>query len=280
MRLAGALVRSEWGTGSGQLLGGQLLGSCGAEVSKRIDVLAAAIHNANAVAELADLDLSYTPPLGSPWDASSRPPTPGRPRRRSLWRARVSAEGARRSAAVSRPIGQCPARWPRPRRSSPRNTPGADAAHQRHVCRWSRRPAGARHDRVGAGRKPVHQMSASASVGPRDAGCGEPRGHRLRAFRTPRSRASRTLATITTHRVRRPGMIAPVPQRLDARRRGREQRPAVHIVGQEPRWPGGDPRRVSHRGSARTWAPELPPPTTTTRWPANSPGRRSCAACS
>lgn len=55
--------------GTGQLLGGQLLGSYGAEVSKRIDVLAAAIHNANAVAELADLDLSYTPPLGSPWDA-------------------------------------------------------------------------------------------------------------------------------------------------------------------------------------------------------------------
>ena len=55
--------------GTGRLLGGQLLGSYGAEVSKRIDVLAAAIHNANAVGELADLDLSYTPPLGSPWDA-------------------------------------------------------------------------------------------------------------------------------------------------------------------------------------------------------------------
>jgi NADPH-dependent 2,4-dienoyl-CoA reductase/sulfur reductase-like enzyme len=54
---------------TGRLLGGQLLGSYGAEVSKRVDVLAAAIHNANTVAELADLDLSYTPPLGSPWDA-------------------------------------------------------------------------------------------------------------------------------------------------------------------------------------------------------------------
>jgi NADPH-dependent 2,4-dienoyl-CoA reductase/sulfur reductase-like enzyme len=54
---------------TGRLLGGQLLGSHGAEVSKRVDVLAAAIHNANTVAELADLDLSYTPPLGSPWDA-------------------------------------------------------------------------------------------------------------------------------------------------------------------------------------------------------------------
>jgi len=54
---------------TGQLLGGQLLGSYGAEVSKRIDILAAAIHNRNAVADLADIDLSYTPPLGSPWDA-------------------------------------------------------------------------------------------------------------------------------------------------------------------------------------------------------------------
>lgn len=54
---------------TGQLLGGQLLGSYGAEVSKRIDVLAAALYNHNAVADLVDLDLSYTPPLGSPWDA-------------------------------------------------------------------------------------------------------------------------------------------------------------------------------------------------------------------
>ena len=62
-------VRLTGDRGTGRLLGGQLLGSYGAEVSKRIDVLAAAIHNANAVGELADLDLSYTPPLGSPWDA-------------------------------------------------------------------------------------------------------------------------------------------------------------------------------------------------------------------
>lgn len=62
-------VRLTGDRGTGQLLGGQLLGSYGAEVSKRIDVLAAAIHNRNTVADVADLDLSYTPPLGSPWDA-------------------------------------------------------------------------------------------------------------------------------------------------------------------------------------------------------------------
>lgn len=62
-------VRLTGDRGTGRLLGGQLLGAYGAEVSKRIDILATAIHNSNAVADLADIDLSYTPPLGSPWDA-------------------------------------------------------------------------------------------------------------------------------------------------------------------------------------------------------------------
>jgi NADPH-dependent 2,4-dienoyl-CoA reductase/sulfur reductase-like enzyme len=53
---------------SGKLLGGQILGAYGKEVSKRIDVLATAIHHGMSVEELSDLDLSYTPPLSSPWD--------------------------------------------------------------------------------------------------------------------------------------------------------------------------------------------------------------------
>jgi NADPH-dependent 2,4-dienoyl-CoA reductase/sulfur reductase-like enzyme len=52
----------------GRLLGLQLLGHLGSEVSKRVDIIAAAIHNAMTIAEISDLDLSYTPPLGSPWD--------------------------------------------------------------------------------------------------------------------------------------------------------------------------------------------------------------------
>jgi NADPH-dependent 2,4-dienoyl-CoA reductase/sulfur reductase-like enzyme len=51
-----------------QLLGAQMVGKYGAEVSKRIDVFAAAIFNGMKVEELSHLDLSYTPPLGSPWD--------------------------------------------------------------------------------------------------------------------------------------------------------------------------------------------------------------------
>ena len=39
-----------------------------AEVSKRIDIVAAALYNEMSVAQLCDLDLSYTPPLSSPWD--------------------------------------------------------------------------------------------------------------------------------------------------------------------------------------------------------------------
>ncbi|MFC6171113.1 FAD-dependent oxidoreductase [Loigolactobacillus jiayinensis] len=54
---------------TGQLLGAQLVGHFGSEVAKRNDVFAAAIFNKMKVAEVCDLDLSYSPPVGSPWDA-------------------------------------------------------------------------------------------------------------------------------------------------------------------------------------------------------------------
>ena len=54
---------------SGRLLGVQLYGHRNAEVAKRIDIVAAAIFNEMTVDAVSDLDLSYTPPLGSPWDA-------------------------------------------------------------------------------------------------------------------------------------------------------------------------------------------------------------------
>jgi NADPH-dependent 2,4-dienoyl-CoA reductase/sulfur reductase-like enzyme len=52
-----------------KLFGAQIVGSWKAEVSKRIDVFATALFHGMRVDELNDLDLSYTPPLGSPWDA-------------------------------------------------------------------------------------------------------------------------------------------------------------------------------------------------------------------
>ena len=54
---------------SGRLLGAQLIGRLGAEISKRVDTYAAALFNDMTVDQVSDLDLSYTPPLGSPWDA-------------------------------------------------------------------------------------------------------------------------------------------------------------------------------------------------------------------
>ena len=55
--------------GTGRLLGVQLFGHKHAEVAKRIDIAATAIFHAMSVDAMSDLDLSYTPPLGSPWDA-------------------------------------------------------------------------------------------------------------------------------------------------------------------------------------------------------------------
>ena len=54
---------------TGRLLGVQLFGHKHAEVAKRVDIGAAAIFHEMTVDALSELDLSYTPPLGSPWDA-------------------------------------------------------------------------------------------------------------------------------------------------------------------------------------------------------------------
>jgi NADPH-dependent 2,4-dienoyl-CoA reductase/sulfur reductase-like enzyme len=53
---------------TGQLLGAQILGHASGQVSKRIDTLATAIYHRMIVAEVSDLDLSYTPPFSTPWD--------------------------------------------------------------------------------------------------------------------------------------------------------------------------------------------------------------------
>jgi NADPH-dependent 2,4-dienoyl-CoA reductase/sulfur reductase-like enzyme len=50
------------------VLGAQMLGAVNSAIAKRIDVVAAGLHAGITVHQLNDLDLSYTPPLGSPWD--------------------------------------------------------------------------------------------------------------------------------------------------------------------------------------------------------------------
>jgi NADPH-dependent 2,4-dienoyl-CoA reductase/sulfur reductase-like enzyme len=54
---------------TGLLLGAQLVGRLGTETAKRVDTYATALHAGLTVDQISDLDLSYTPPLGSPWDA-------------------------------------------------------------------------------------------------------------------------------------------------------------------------------------------------------------------
>jgi len=53
---------------TGKLLGAQIVGHRGSEIAKRIDIIAASLYNGMQVEDLCDLDLSYTPPLSSPWD--------------------------------------------------------------------------------------------------------------------------------------------------------------------------------------------------------------------
>jgi NADPH-dependent 2,4-dienoyl-CoA reductase/sulfur reductase-like enzyme len=53
---------------TGRLLGAQMIGAYGAEVSKRIDIFAAALFHGATAREFCAYDLSYTPPLSSPWD--------------------------------------------------------------------------------------------------------------------------------------------------------------------------------------------------------------------
>lgn len=53
---------------SRRIIGAQILGSYQAEISKRIDIFATAIYNQMTIEDFSQLDLSYTPPLSSPWD--------------------------------------------------------------------------------------------------------------------------------------------------------------------------------------------------------------------
>ncbi len=62
-------IRITGDASTGALLGAQLVGHRSAEISKRVDTYATALFHAMTVDRLSELDLSYTPPLGSPWDA-------------------------------------------------------------------------------------------------------------------------------------------------------------------------------------------------------------------
>jgi NADPH-dependent 2,4-dienoyl-CoA reductase/sulfur reductase-like enzyme len=54
---------------SDQLLGCQIAGHREGQVAKRVDTAATALFADLTADQLSDLDLSYSPPFGSPWDA-------------------------------------------------------------------------------------------------------------------------------------------------------------------------------------------------------------------
>ena len=83
---------------TGQLLGLQLVGHLGSEIAKRIDTAATAIFNQMTVDGISDLDLSYTPPLGSPWDALQAG-EPRASRRKAPCRSQPPESGADATAA-------------------------------------------------------------------------------------------------------------------------------------------------------------------------------------
>jgi NADPH-dependent 2,4-dienoyl-CoA reductase/sulfur reductase-like enzyme len=62
------LIRVTADQESQRILGAQMMGAFKTEVSKRIDIFAAAIYHDLKIGEFSDYDLSYTPPLSSPWD--------------------------------------------------------------------------------------------------------------------------------------------------------------------------------------------------------------------
>ncbi|HRK46388.1 MAG TPA: CoA-disulfide reductase, partial [Nocardioides sp.] len=62
-------IRITGDTATGRLLGAQLVGTRSTETAKRVDTYATALFHGMTVDALSQLDLAYTPPLGSPWDA-------------------------------------------------------------------------------------------------------------------------------------------------------------------------------------------------------------------
>jgi hypothetical protein len=55
---------------SGRPLGAQHPPTYGAEIAKRVHTYATTINYAATISDITDLDLAYTPPSGSPWDAN------------------------------------------------------------------------------------------------------------------------------------------------------------------------------------------------------------------
>ncbi len=62
------LIRITGDLETNKILGAQIIGHYQGEVAKRVDVFASAIFHRMTLEQISDLDLSFTPPLSSPWD--------------------------------------------------------------------------------------------------------------------------------------------------------------------------------------------------------------------
>jgi phosphate transport system substrate-binding protein len=104
---------------TGRLLGLQLFGHKHAEIAKRIDIAATAIYSGMTVDAVSDLDLSYTPPLGSPWEAVQMAAQAWlRHTQRPLDRPRSSSRGTPMSGHHTPMSGHHTRQGLRPRRST------------------------------------------------------------------------------------------------------------------------------------------------------------------
>ncbi len=99
---------------TGRLLGVQLFGHKHAEIAKRVDIAATAIFNDMTMDGVNDLDLSYTPPLGSPWEAVQmgaqawlRSAQPAATPARSVDRGRSPTDGRADEMSRSDALNRC-----------------------------------------------------------------------------------------------------------------------------------------------------------------------------
>ncbi len=149
---------------TGRLLGLQLFGHRHAEIAKRIDIAATAIFHNMTVDAISDLDLSYTPPLGSPWERGpdGRPGLgPGHPaalspppifkQRNNHVRAQRRARPAVHATPCTQPSGPPPPRSScSPSAHAPARPPRAPRADpgQRHGPAAARAPSPGRARRT------------------------------------------------------------------------------------------------------------------------------------
>jgi len=109
---------------SGLLLGAQLVGRLGTEIAKRVDTYATALFHGMTVDRISDLDLSYTPPLGSPWDAVQIATQTWTRKRPASAPQRSAAPAPEPKASSQKPIvkrtrSSAPARSPWPGNTAP-----------------------------------------------------------------------------------------------------------------------------------------------------------------